>query len=71
MHAGIVVLILFYTLGVAPSAAATFVILCQHRSVRGSDVVLSVLGGLGWPGLFIASIVAMLCQSGGGTEAAQ
>lgn len=70
MHAGIVMLILFYLLGVAPSVSAIFHIIGLYGGVRGSDVVLSVLGGLVWPVLVIVAIVWVLCQSVNGKEGA-
>lgn len=60
MHAGIVMLILLWAVGVTPSAKACLEMQKYVKSVDGWDVTLAALYGLFWPFSLIATLVCLL-----------
>ena len=56
MHAGIVMLILFWAIGTAPAARAYLDLEKSYKCIDGKSFMIAVLYGLFWPVAVIATI---------------
>lgn len=56
MHAGIVALILFWMVGVAPAARAYMEMEAYYKRTNGASVIFAVLYAVFWPASLIATL---------------